>query len=270
MSDPSSPDWHYLDWSEQQIEDFWNFTANWPAHHVDYFTRQVGKGVIRFARTLMPFTQEVVDFGCGKGDLIECLLADGIPCMGVDSSAGSVDFVNARFQGRVGWKGAIPTSGGRTPMPDGSAGTLFFVETIEHLPPEVLREVLRELRRLLKPGEGRLFVTTPDDELLAREQVFCPACHSVFHRYQHVATFSKTTLAQTLEAMGFTTIACDTTDFGRYVADIPAPRRRSVLDVSMRDVLHRIKMIVRKPSPNPAQPSAPEPHLYWVGSVPRE
>ena len=215
----------------------------------------------------MPLTQDVVDFGCGKGDLIECLLDQGIPCMGVDSSATSVEFVNERFRGRTGWKGAIVSGEGHTPLPDGGAGTLFFVETIEHLPPEVLSDVLRELRRLLKPGEGRLFVTTPNDETLAREQVFCPACHSVFHRYQHVAAFNRETLKKTMEGAGFETIACDTTDFGRYVAEPVAPRRRSLLDVSMRDVLHAVKTRVVKRGSEDPRHAAPGPHLYWAGSA---
>lgn len=259
-------DWHYLEWTPERVEAFWNFTANWPAHHDDYFTRQVGRGVIRFAKSLIPFTQEVVDFGCGMGDLLEFMLEEGVPCRGVDSSAGSVDFVNERFGGRAGWKGAIVSADGRTPLPDGSVGTLFFVETIEHLPPPVTAAVLRELRRLVTPKTGRLFITTPNDEELARGQVFCPGCHSVFHRYQHVESFDRRKLTETMEAAGFETIACDATDFGLYVADPPVPQRRSVLDLSIRDVLSFGKRLVKRSAAIASAPPA-GPHLFWTGAV---
>jgi 2-polyprenyl-3-methyl-5-hydroxy-6-metoxy-1,4-benzoquinol methylase len=272
-----APEWRYLEWTPERVAAFWNFTANWPPHHEDYFARQVGKGVVRFARSVMPFADEVVDFGCGIGDLLECLLSEGVRCSGIDASEVSVKAANERFLGRVGWKGApLWPRAGRS-LPDSSVGTLFFVETIEHLPPETLPEVLRELHRLLAPDSGRLLVTTPNDELLARQQVFCPGCHCVFHRYQHVASYSRSKLLKTMESAGFETVACDSTDFGRYLSEPTAPRRGSwldiVLDLSLRDFGRRLKRLVARSTEDrgvgapgtSAPPGAPEPHLYWVG-----
>lgn len=261
-------DWHYLDWTPERVAAFWDFTAHWPAHHEDYFTRQVGKGVIRFARARMPFAQEVVDFGCGIGDLIECLLAEGVPCRGVDSSPTSVRSVNERFAGRPGWKGASVASGEHADLPDHSVGTMFFVETIEHIQPDLLSPILKELHRLLVPETGRLMVTTPNDEHLPRHQIFCPSCRSVFHRYQHVRSFNRESLTEVMESAGFTTIECDATSFGRYMADPVVPRRRSLLDISLRDVGRRIRRLVSSPSRDsePIQaPATPEPHRYWIG-----
>jgi len=52
-------------------------------------------------------------------------------------------------------------------FPDGSFDAVYTAQFVEHLTPQETAVVLREIRRVLKPG-GVLRIVTPDMEELAR------------------------------------------------------------------------------------------------------
>ena len=210
------PDWHYLHWTNLKIEKFWNFAAHWEPWHADYFSFQVGAGIVRFLRYLTPFRGRILDYGCGIGDLSFHLLSAGIACEGVDSSGDSVEYINRRFQGNKLWGGALLPSGTSLPYPDDSMDLIICVETIEHILPEHVPVLLQELRRILKPISGQLFISTPHAESLALSQVYCAECSSVFHRFQHVSSFTKEDLATLMEENSYATTMCGSTHFGEF------------------------------------------------------
>ena len=82
----------------------------------------------------------------------------------------------------------------------GSIGTQTL-EVVEHLTDDRLHETIRETRRLLKPG-GRLIVTTPHAEDLQQEMQFCPECGAVFHKWQHVRSWSADGLRSVMAEAG--------------------------------------------------------------------
>jgi 2-polyprenyl-3-methyl-5-hydroxy-6-metoxy-1,4-benzoquinol methylase len=198
--------WHYLEWDASKVARFYDFAANWAAWQQDYFSRQVGKGIVKFLRYVAPLQGRILDYGCGPGYLVEHLLEAGIRCEGVDVSPDSVKFINEKFANHPLWNGAKLSTDEGLPLPSDSFDLIVCVEVIEHVVPAIVSRLLGDFRRILKPETGRLLITTPNSEDLSRNQVYCPECGSVFHRVQHVQSFTEASLNKLLSQYGFTTV----------------------------------------------------------------
>ncbi len=214
MSD--EPIWHYMDWDETKIAKFWSFASSWPSWQDDYFSKQVGKGIVNFLRYVLPVQDRILDFGCGPGYLVENMLAAGISCEALDSSAETVSTINKRFAADSLWGGAKLFSGDEAPYPDDTFALIICLETIEHILPAKMGIVLNELHRILKPQNGKLFITTPNAENLEKSYIYCPECGSVLHRYQHISSFTQSSLEALLSAHGFRTTLCNVTNFHSF------------------------------------------------------
>ncbi|HEV8631945.1 MAG TPA: class I SAM-dependent methyltransferase [Thermoanaerobaculia bacterium] len=202
-------------WTPATVTRFWNHMAGSPALEHHYFAAQVGAGVVRLLGFAAPLAdREVLDLGCGPGMLTARLLEAGARAYGSDTSAVSVAAVNARFRDQPGWGGARLTTFGMSPWPDASFDVVCCVETVEHVLETELVGFLGEIFRLLRPG-GRALLTTPNDENLGHEEVLCPACGTVFHRWQHVRSWRADSLAGCLTTAGFNVLFCRGLDFRR-------------------------------------------------------
>jgi SAM-dependent methyltransferase len=82
----------------------------------------------------------------------------------------------------------------------------FVVDTVEHLPDEELRPLLAELHRALRP-DGSLVVVAPNGEKLKIGETVCPDCGCMFHRLQHVRSWTAESLAAFLSECGFDPVA---------------------------------------------------------------
>lgn len=265
-------DWHYLEWNPARASRFWDFVAESEAWQQDYFSKQVGAGIVQVLRRLAAMTGRVVDYGCGPGYLVDHLLASGIRCEAVDFSPDSVDLINTRLRGNPLWGGAHTWSGDRLPFADGSVDLILCIETIEHVLPEHVDGMLAELRRVLKPGTGRLFMSTPNAENLSRSEVFCAECGSVFHRYQHVSSFDARTLSSLLEAHGFRTEVCTATDFGWFQRQATSPLNWSIRFLARAGLrwTGAVLDVLRVPCAGKGghlfrQLTGRGPHLFWFG-----
>lgn len=265
---------HPLRWDESKITAFWNYIAESETHQEDYFAKQVGGGIVKFLRYLMPVKGRVLDYGCGPGYLSRRLIQSGIRCEGCDSSEKTVGRVNAEFTGSQFWGGAKLVSGEKLPYPDGAFDLIICLETIEHLLDVQLEATLHEFSRIIKPGTGRLFVTTPNNENLALSEVFCPDCGAIFHRYQHIGTFTKDSLVELMTKQGFRTELCSVTLFNLF--EETTIRRPS--EWSAQYLIDRSKEVFFTVLDFVKLPNAPiggyrlrrylsqGPHLFWFGS----
>lgn len=202
------PDPPELHWTPERVQAFWNYNARSPDH---YFTFNKGRGVLRRLRGHLARRREVLDYGCGSGHLLSLLLETGHRAGGVDFSRDSVKAVAERFADRPGFLGAwepeVLAAEGRR------FDAVLVVEVVEHLYDDVLDATLARVRGLLAPGGIAVF-TTPNEERLEDAMLFCPGCQHVFHRHQHVRSWSEATLRATLEGRGFEVVDSFTTDFG--------------------------------------------------------
>lgn len=201
-----------LVWNQEHVARFWEYYSTFRAIEDNYFSKQLGDTVIQFVKRHIPLTGNILDYGCGPGFLIEKLLKDGHACWGLDSVESNVKIIESKFSGNPHFKGALHADTLPTPVPEGMFDTVFLIETIEHVLPDELPLLLKELNRIIRPG-GKLIITTPNNENLDASKVICPNCGSIFHLMQHVSSWTTQSLSHRMSEMGFKKIICTATTF---------------------------------------------------------
>lgn len=194
-------------WDHATLARFWAYYARQPDAYFSY--RHGGAVVKAAARYLQPGVR-VLDYGCGPGYLVAHLLDAGFQVTGADFAIDATGDTATRHAGRAGF-GGVSTI-------DALLGTgrqfdsVFLLEVVEHLYEKDLELTFHNVRRLLAPG-GHLIVTTPNEERLEDNMVYCPVSNLVFHRWQHVRSWSAATLQAAIEARGLTVRVAEARNF---------------------------------------------------------
>jgi SAM-dependent methyltransferase len=98
-----------------------------------------------------------------------------------------------RGLGGQGVRGVLQAS----PFRDGSFDIVIASEVLEHIPQASRCKAVSEIARVLKTG-GWLIGTVPYRENLDENQVVCPGCGLVFHRWGHADWFDRDKLMREL------------------------------------------------------------------------
>lgn len=204
MDEPKKFNPHEAAWTSEKISHVWDFYST---QDNEYFSKRAGDSIIKFIKRKIPLDGNVLDFGCGPGHFIELLLEKKIYSGGFDLSLESVDAVRAKFGSDPYFLGGIQSSSFPIPIENNSYDVTFFIETIEHLLPEQINSTLKEIHRILKK-DGYTVVTTRNEEDLNKNKAICPDCGCVFHRKQHVSSFSADSLSSIIASSGFSTVLC--------------------------------------------------------------
>ncbi|MFH1255404.1 MAG: class I SAM-dependent methyltransferase [bacterium] len=199
------------EWSEEKIKRFWDYFVGNPALLKLSFAEEVGRDIIKRTEKYLKPDFDILDYGCGGGALIGYLLDAGYGCQGLDSSVDSLEIVRKKFEREKLFKGAILS----TEIPNKTIAPNFYnfiysIEMIEHLLPDRIENYIKELERILKSG-GYIFISTPYNENLKKYNVICPDCGAIFHRVQHLNSFTEKSLSALMEKNGFKTVFCQAT-----------------------------------------------------------
>lgn len=221
-------------WTPETITRFWEYFGERTDLHNEYFSYQVGSGITNFLASTGRLNAEalVLDYGCGPGFLAEKLLTREARCYGLDGSDKAVELVNRKFQDNRNWMGAKVVPCPPAPFPDAFFDLITCLETLEHLLEETLPLVVTEVYRLLKPGGVALF-TTPNNEDLIHNHIYCPFCRTSFHKVQHLRSFSEESLRTLVESYSFQTKFCAGIDFEAFQRPWSLPGWR---DLNIREV----------------------------------
>ena len=196
-----------LDWTDERIRNFWD---NASRHSELYFTYQFGDVMARRLKRFLKNKKTVLDYGCGTGFIIPHMLRLGMQTSGLDFSKKSVDYVNEVYRSSRNFYGAwLPNE--LLEQNKRFDGIVLF-EVVEHLSEEHLTQTFENIKKLLAK-DGVVIITTPHDEDLSASEIFCPGCEKVFHRWQHVRSWTPASLATKLEQHGFKIIESFVTDF---------------------------------------------------------
>ena len=136
--------------------------------------------------------QDVLDIGCGRGELLRLLSERGVRAKGVELNAEMVRRCRERGLDVVEGDGLAYLES----LPDESLGGLFAGQVVEHLPPDRLLHLIALARRTLRPG-ARVVLETVN-----------VACWAAFFSgylrdLTHVRPVHPDTLAYLVTASGF-------------------------------------------------------------------
>ena len=99
--------------------------------------------------------REVLDVGCGRGELLDLFRQGGIDARGIDSNAAMVEGCRARGL----TADQADALGHLQSLPDGSLGGLIAIQVVEHLDPGYLLRFIETTFHKLRPGAPLVFET---------------------------------------------------------------------------------------------------------------
>jgi 2-polyprenyl-3-methyl-5-hydroxy-6-metoxy-1,4-benzoquinol methylase len=146
------------------------------------------------------------------GFLCRHLTAFGAEVWATDVSVEAVSAANSQNRGVDGFHGARSLE--EAIATGQSFDRIISVEVVEHLNDEELANFFTTLLTLLAP-DGLVIITTPNEENLALSEIYCPQCDHVFHRWQHLRSFSSESLSRKISEHGLEIVDIYTTDFAR-------------------------------------------------------
>jgi len=118
-----------------------------------------------------------LDVGCGDGRILE-RLPKHVSAFGIDYSYQATKHLSGR---------TLCASSEHLPFSDRSFDLVLCCEVLEHLPDEMFRRTLSELRRV---SRKYVLISVPYKENLRLSHTRCHDCGSVFHTWGHVRRFT--------------------------------------------------------------------------------
>jgi len=192
---------HDIEWDDEKVSRIWDFYSKTYPYNQIYFTKNVGKDILKRTEKIIGSLNDkvVLDFGCGPAFFIEHMNELKIKpkkYIGLDFSKDSVSRIENKkdisFKKEGLFVQTLPSN-----IKDNSIDVCFLIEVIEHLNDDYLDSTLKEIYRVLKPN-GKLIITTPNNEDLDFSKNFCPDCGCIYHKYQHVRIWDPISLNKKL------------------------------------------------------------------------
>lgn len=184
-----------LRWTPELVARFWDGVSQTSLNDLS-FAKQGGRGLAVVIDHLLPRDGRIVDFGAGDGDMVRHLAQRGFKVAAYEPSSDRCASLSERLADCPGFLGTIGDHGRER------FDAAVMAEVVEHILDDELEETLGRLASLVRRG-GTLIVTTPDNEDLDQNMVYCPVSNTVFHRWQHVRSFTRESLCALLDGFGF-------------------------------------------------------------------
>lgn len=207
---------HKIEWNDEKVSRLWDFYSRTYPYNQSYFTKAVGKDILKRTEKIIGQLdgKVILDFGCGPAffvDHMRDLKIKPKKYIGLDFSKDSVDNISKKEEVTFPTEGifvqSMPSS-----LEDNSVDICFLIEVVEHLNDDYLDSTLKEIYRVLKPS-GKLIITTPNNEDLDFSTNFCPECGCIYHKWQHVRVWNETTLKKFVNHHNFNTHRIIETNF---------------------------------------------------------
>ncbi len=137
----------------------------------------------------------VLDVGCGRGELLDALRENGVTVRGVDVSPAMVELCRGRgFDVALGDALTYVSS-----QPDGSLGGLIAIQVVEHFTPAYLTKFLEAAYHALRPGAPLVLETINPNCWMAFFETY-------IRDLTHQHPLHPDTLRHLVQASGFSTV----------------------------------------------------------------
>ena len=194
-----------IHWTHELVKKFWDGFSQTRLREFS-FSRQAGRSLLIAIDHLLPRNGQILDFGAGDGDLIRFLCEKGLFAAAYEPSENRALKLTKNLEKCTGFLGTVGTSTDKT------FDLVLIVEVIEHILDDDLDNCLNRLKTLVRTG-GLIIVTTPNNEDLDLGMAYCPLSNTLFHRWQHVRSFTHESLVELLSVYGFEEIATHRIEF---------------------------------------------------------
>jgi SAM-dependent methyltransferase len=184
--------------------------------------------------------RDVVDLGCGRGELLDLFREHGVDARGVDTNAAMVQACQARgLRAELG--DALGYVNG---LPDESLGGLIAIQVVEHLEPGYLLRLIETAFHKLRPGAPLVFETIN------------PACWVAFFEsyirdITHRWPLHPDTLRYLVQASGFSSVDVQYRSAVPYsdrleTVTLPASASGTTLDRTLADLVDAVNAHAEK------------------------
>lgn len=198
-----------IEWTRELVGKFWDGFSQTRLEELS-FGRSAGPKLLEFIGHHLTPGLKCLDYGAGEGSLVSLLLDKGCQVAAWEPSPERRAEIIARgVENNERFLGFIDSAGAEV------FDVVIASEVIEHILENDLDDVLAEFRRFLRPG-GLLIITTPNNEDLELGSCYCPVSDTVFHRWQHVRSFTAESLDDLLSGAGFRRIEDHRVDFSTF------------------------------------------------------
>jgi len=204
---------------------------------LDYIIKEISKR----KRALIP---RVLNIGAGNGYLEESIKSLGWDSYCLDPDADTAKKLNEKgIKGRVGYIEEMPFS-------DESFDFVVASEVLEHIDDESRKKAIAEVYRVMVRA-GWFLGTVPYRENLLLNQVVCPKCGEVFHRWGHKKSFEIMTIRDELSGL-FELVEVKTTAFVAFRGRTLTGKIKSLIRLTLAKrgsqiAMPNIYFAVRKP-----------------------
>ena len=188
-----------LEWTSELISKFWDGISEIPEMNNLSFGKNQAYLVELLINTLIGDDLTILDYGGGDGSLAKKLVESGHTVSCFEDSPVRAAEIEALLSGMTGYLGNV------TSMDSATFPVIVCTEVIEHIPNSHTQSFIAGLSRFLDPNEGFLFLTTPYDENLEDQTVYCPTCDHAFHKWQHLQSWTLESLEGVMLQSGFNT-----------------------------------------------------------------
>ncbi len=144
-------------------------------------TREMQVQRLRFAKKYIKKGDAVLDIGCGDGFMTNVLSESCKHVVGVDSSQTGISLANSLVDASKA--DFILGSVNNLPFKENTFDVITLFEVIEHIPVTSLKDVIKEIKKVLKEG-GVLIVTTPNPRNL-RNRILGKSMVSAKHEKEY-------------------------------------------------------------------------------------
>lgn len=237
---------HEAVWTPQKVGRFWDYENNERKYQGGWFTLQVGDGIYNYTKKFLPKNGRILDYGAGKGFLTQKILEKSslvVDC--AEFSEAGLENIRKLVSHYPHFDRTIQIKDFPLNISDFTYDCIYFVEAIEHLTDEFFMPTLSEFKRILGK-DGIIIITTKNDENLDENTICCPDCGCVFHRVQHVRSFTPESMSALMRGVGFTELWCGALTFDYFKDDLS-------LKTKFLNTVRRI--LLRKK----------QPHLLYIG-----